>query len=144
MIQFCRQRHADAERQAFAQRTRGGFQGRDETDIRVALIDRSQFPQRIELVLGCVTTFRQHAVQYRRGVAFGENKPVAIGPFGVLWIVVHHVEKQRDYNFRGRQRSARVTRLGMRNHLDDIAPHLLGDRLKFCNVAGFFHRLLTM
>ena len=37
-----------------AKRSRGGFKGRDEPHVRMALIDRAELAQGLQLVLGCV------------------------------------------------------------------------------------------
>src|ERR1039458_6419681 len=110
----------------------------------MALIDRAEFPQRVELIFGSVSALRHHAVEHRRGMPFRKDEAIAIGPFGIRGIVPHHVEEQCNQDLHRGKRAARMPGLGVRNHLDDLAPHLLRDRLKFRNVAGFYHWLFLL
>ena len=54
---------------ALAERTGGSLERRDEAHIRMALINGAELPQRVQLILGRVTTFGHHAVEHRRRVA---------------------------------------------------------------------------
>src|SRR5579871_5304 len=139
MIELCAERHSDTDRQSFAERTRGRLKRRNEPHVRMALINGSEFAQRVELVFRRVSAFGHCRVKHGAGVAFGQDEVIAIRPFRIRRVVPHHVEKESDQDLHGRERSAGMAGFGERNHLDDLAPHLLGDRLKFGYVAGSFH-----
>ena len=103
----------------------------------MALINRAQLAQRVELILGAIAALRHHRVQDRAAVAFRKNEAVAILPFGIGGIVPHHVEKQRDDDFGRRKRSAGMAGLRFGDHLDHFAPHLLGDGREFGRIVVF-------
>ena len=128
--------HADGQRQSLAQRSGGGFERRQEAHIRMALVNRTELAQRVELVLGTIAAFRHHRVQDRAAVPFGKNEAVAIRPLGVGGIVPHHVEEQRDDDFGAESDPPGMAGFRLGDHLDHLAPHLLGNGRKLGRVAG--------
>ena len=97
----------------------------------MALINRAELAQRVELILGAVAAFRHHGVEDRAAVAFGENEAVAIRPLGVRRIVPQHVEEQRHDDFGRRKRSAGMAGFRFGDHLDHFAPHAFGNGREF-------------
>ena len=138
-VQPRRQRHAEAERQALAQRTGGGFQAGDEAHVGMALEDAAELAQRVQLVLRRigVAALRHHAVEHRRRMALGEDEAVAVRPLRVRRIDPHVIEVQFDHDFDRRKRSTGMPRFGGGDHLDDVAPYTLGYVLQFS--YGFGH-----
>src|ERR1700730_17915308 len=102
----------------------------------MTLIDGAELPQRVQLILGRITALGHHAIQDRRRVALRQNKAVAIWPLGISRIVPHHIKKQRDQDLDRRKRSAGMAGLGMRDHLYDFPPDLLGNSLQLFYVTG--------
>ena len=87
--------HAEAERQALAERTGGGFERGDEAPVGMALIDGAELAQRVQLVDGRVAALGHDGVEHRSGVALGEDEAVAVGPLGIGGIVPHDVAIER-------------------------------------------------
>ena len=84
----------------------GSLQSGNEAHIRVALVNRAQLAQRIQLILGGVARLGHDAVEHRRGMTFGEDEAVAIRPFRIGRIVTHHVEVKRHQDFDRGKRTA--------------------------------------
>ena len=55
-------------------------------------------------------------------MSFGEDQAVTVGPFGVFGIVTQEVEIKECQNIRARQRTARMSRAGNAEHLDNVTP----------------------
>ena len=69
----------------------------------------------------------------------GEDEPVTIRPFRIGRVVPQDVEEECDQNFDGGQRAARVSGLGRRDHLDDLAAGVLRDPLELTYIRGLLH-----
>ena len=68
---------------------------------------------------------------------------ITIRPCRIRWIVLHHVEVKSHQNFNRRERSARMARLGGRNHLDDLTSSCAANGLQFLDVLRLFHNGIT-
>jgi hypothetical protein len=131
-VQARRDAHAQGQRETAAERTGGSLEAMDEADIGVALINRSELAQGVELVerrIG-VAGFGHNGVQHRRGMALGKNEAVAIRPQRVLRIDLHVIEKELNQDFDGGKGASGVPGFGRANHLHDLAPHLFGQGLQ--------------
>ena len=138
-IQARRQRHAERERNAFAQRSRRSLQRRKKAHVRMALVHRAQLAKRVQLVRGTVSGLGHHRVEHRRGVALGQDKAVAVRPFGIGGIVPHDAEVEREQNFNGRKRSARMPGARRANHFDNRPAHALGHYRQFIQTLRLLH-----
>ncbi len=91
--------------------------------------------------MGRVAALRHHGVKNRAAVAFRKNEAVAILPFRIGGIVLHHVHEKSDDDFGCGERSAGMAGLGFGDHFDHFAPHLLGDGREFGRITGLLHHL---
>ena len=130
-IEAGNQPHADSEGEALAQGAGGGFEGMDEPDVGVALIDGAEFAEGVELVerrLG-IAGLGHDGVEDRGGVTLRENEAIAIGQGGIVRIDAHLIEEELDEDFDRGEGSAGMAGLGSADHLDDFTPYTFGDWL---------------
>ena len=115
------------------ERAGGGLERVDEAHVGMALVDRAELAQGVELVDGRlgVARLRHGGVEHRRGVSLGEDEAVAVRLGGILRVDPHPVEEQLDHDLDGRERSARMAGFGGAGHLDDLAADTLRNILKF-------------
>ncbi len=97
----------------------------------MALVNGAELAQGVQLVLGGVAGLGHDGVKHRRGVPLGENEAVAIHPGWIVRSDAHVIEVQLHQNFDGRERPAGMARPGRADHLDNLAPYLLGKGLQF-------------
>jgi hypothetical protein len=138
-VEFRADRHAEADRQPLAERAGGALESGDKPFVRMALVDRAQLAQSVQLIRRRVPTLRQHRVEHRRGVALGKQEAVAFRPIRFRRVVAHRVEEKRHQDLDGRQRAPGMSRLGGGDHLDDLPARRAADSGQLLNILGFCH-----
>ena len=124
-------RHADGVGEALAERAGGDLDAGRVPGLGVAGRARPERAERLQVVeLEPVAAEVEHRVLEDRGVAVGEDEPVAVGPFGVGGMVAHHPAVEHVGERSERHRRALVAALGVqrgvhRQPADDL------DRLDF-------------
>ena len=140
LVQTSRQAHSDPDRQSLAERSGGGFERGNEAHVGVALVDRAELPQILQLVHGRIAGLRHHGIENGAAVSLGKNEAVAIRPVGFAGSCFMHVEVKRYQDLDRRKRSARVAGLGRRNHFDDLPPGCASNRLQLFDVLRLLHK----
>ena len=97
IIPFACQCHADATSQALTERARRNIDARAFLHIRMALQDRSFFPQCMEYIKGEVSQCCQSRVLNGAYMAFRQDEPVPVFPFRILRVNIHFTKIAGSY-----------------------------------------------
>ena len=124
-IQARGERGADAEREALAQRAAGHLDA-GRLDVRVTLQAAVDLAEGHQLFGLEVARLGERRVEHWAGVGLAEHEAVAFLPRRIGGTVAHGVEVEGRQNLDGRERAARVTAVGLRDHVEDVAAHAAG------------------
>ena len=121
---LARQRHADREGQALAERAGGDVDPRDRRG-RVALQPRAEGAEGEQLLVGDRAGRLVHRVEQRRGVALREDQVVVGRVVGLVEVVAQVLGEQDGHQVGRGHRRRRVAGLGHRCGADRVDPQLL-------------------
>jgi hypothetical protein len=131
VIQFVQsrgERHADADAEALAERTRRHVRER-EARRGMTFQFAGELPERRQFGNRQKTVFRPRGVKQRRGVAFRQNETVVVIVVRILRIVTHLPEKKRGDQIRRREARGRMSAARRRRRGDGMNSQLVGDAL---------------
>ena len=112
---------ARCDRHALAERSCADLDARAELRIGMSLQDASKLPDREHLVIRNPAKLVDDAVKGRGCVALRKDEEVAAVPLRVLRVIVHEAREIEDReDIRCRERSSRMSRPGLGQHLYDI------------------------
>ena len=131
--------HADRAGQTLTQRAGGDVDAGALVHRRVALEHGAFLPQSVQLRLREEAHRGQTGVLDGAHMAFGKNHPVTIRPAGILGIQVHVLEIAGSDKVCRRKGAARMTGLGLIDHINDLHAHLYGGVFQFLN-GNVFHK----
>lgn len=77
-------------------------------------------------------------------MAFGENKPISVGPLGVFGVMSQRMKIEDGQNIRARQGAAGVTGGGNAEHFDDVPPYRESGLRKEVPVDFLIHCVLNL
>ena len=99
----------------------------------MALEAAAELPQRHQLLFREVAALGQDGVEDGDGMAFAQNKPVAVGPQGRRRVVTEYAEVESAEDFDGREGAAGMATARGGEHGNDVAPCPLGYSLNILN-----------
>ena len=121
-----RQRVAQADRQALAQRACRCLYPGEPAHVRMAFQGAPDLAQGCEHIGGEVTGFGEHGVEQRGAVTFAQDEPIALGPARLLRVVAHDAaEVQRHGDLDAGQRAGRMSGAGLGGARDDVPANRL-------------------
>ena len=123
---LARERHADRDRQALAERAGGHVDPRDDRD-RVALELGAERAERQQLLVGDRAGRLEHRVVQRRRVALGEDQVVVVRVLRVLVVEPEVLLHQDRHQVGRRHRGRRVAGVGRRGGADGVDAQLLAE-----------------
>ena len=123
---LARDRHADRDRQALAERAGGHVDPRDDRH-RVALELRAEPAERQQVLVRDRPGRLEHRVVQRRRVALGEDQVVVVGVVGVLVVELEVLLHQHRHQVGRRHRGRRVAGVGGRGGADRVDAQLLAE-----------------
>ena len=130
--------HASGDGQALAERAGGNLDARAQVAVGMALQARAQLAQRLELLAREVAGVRERRVQRRRRMALRQDEPVAVLPFRLLRIMIHHAaEIQRGKDVGAGKRSSGMTASRLGDHAHDVDAHIACPLLKLGHCLSF-------
>ena len=107
-------RHAHGVAEALAERTGGDLDAGSVTGLGMSRGARPERAECLEVVeLQAVATEVEHRVLKDRGVAVGEDEPVAVRPFGIERVVAHHPAVEHVGEWSERHRRSLMATLGV-------------------------------
>ena len=123
---LARERNADRDRQALAERAGGHVDPRQHRD-RVALELRPELAERQQVLVRDRSGGLEHRVVERRRVALGEDQVVVIGVLGVLVVEVEVLLHQHRHQVGRRHRGRRVAGVGGGGGANRVDAELLAE-----------------
>ena len=94
----------------------------DRLHIRMALKQRTQMTQALELLRGKIAALRKGGVQAGAAVALGEDKAVPVGIMGIAGIDIHFLEIEVGIEIRGGKRAAGMSGFRVESPFNDAHP----------------------
>ena len=129
------ERRSDAEGEPLSQRAARHLDpGR--LHVSVALEAAVQLAEAAELLLREIARLGERGVEHGTRVRLAQDEPVPVRPRGLRRPVPHDAEVERGEDLHGGERSARVSRSGLRHHRDDASPEPAGDLVQIGPARG--------
>ena len=136
LVQSRGERHADGDAQALAERSGGNFDARQLEPVRMSLIRRIELAQESDVFLWTKAGEGKAQIKAGRLVARRPDDAVAVGPVGILGIVIGNAKVERGGDVHDGERSAGVSGRGRAQDGEVVAPHQGGLLFQFVNAIG--------
>ncbi len=136
LVQPGGERKADSDTQALSERTGGDFYAGEFEPVRMSLIGGIQFPKQRDIFFRTESGEGQAEIEAGRLVASGPDDAVAIGPVGILGIVIGHAKVERGGDVHDGERAAGMAGPGGAQCGQVIAAHQVGLLFQFVNVVA--------
>ena len=109
-----------------AQRARRHFHAWSFGGFGMSLQPAVQAAKRAQFLYREEAAMRQHRIQHRASMAFGEDEPVTIGPMRIIGVDAQMVKIQRGQYFRDGECAADVAGLAFVDHSQDLGAIFVG------------------
>ena len=139
LVELAGQRHAHGNAQPLAQRSAGDLDAGQLQPVRMALERRIQLAQCDHVFDGEISGEGQPEIKRGRLVSGGPDDAVAIGPLGIVGIVVGDLEVQRRNDVHHGERAAGVAGAGRAQRDQVVAAHQAGGMFQFFEVEIAHH-----
>jgi hypothetical protein len=133
LVQLSGERDADGDAQALAERSGGDFHARQFEPVRVSLIGRVELAEERDVFFRAEAGEGQAKIETRRLVAGGPDDAIAVGPIGILGIVIGHAQVERGGDVHDGERATSVPGSCGAKGNQVVAAHQVGLLLQFVN-----------